>query len=84
MQHLLVAPPAGLRARFARSPIGRLCAALQRRGEAGMAIAEYAIGILIVAAVGLVIFTMIRGGVFSSLLSEFVKFLFETIEGLWT
>jgi hypothetical protein len=80
----LTTPDRGLRARLIRSRFGRLLAATRARGEDGMAIAEYAIGILIVAAVGLVIFTFIRSGVFSTAIQTLIEFLLSTIQGLWT
>jgi hypothetical protein len=73
-----------LRSRIARSRLGRLCRALHARGEEGMAIAEYAIGILVVAGIGFVVFALIKSGTFSSLISNLVEFLFGKILGLWT
>jgi hypothetical protein len=48
-----------------------------------MAIAEYAIGILIVAAVGFVVFTLIRSDTFSTSVGDLVATLFRIIGDLW-
>ncbi|MDR1266518.1 MAG: DUF4244 domain-containing protein [Propionibacteriaceae bacterium] len=73
-----------VRSRWAQSRLARFGRALKRRGEEGMAIAEYAIGILIVAAIGLVIFTLIRSDHFQASVSGVVTLLFNVVTSLWS
>ncbi|MDR1077997.1 MAG: DUF4244 domain-containing protein [Propionibacteriaceae bacterium] len=72
------------RSRWAQSRLARLGHALRRRGEEGMAIAEYAIGILIVAAIGLVIFTLIRSDHFQASVTGVIQLLFNVVTSLWS
>jgi len=68
---------------LAQTPLARLCRALHRRGEEGMAILEYAIGILIVAGFGFVVFSLIQSDQFFDFLVRFSSQIFDIISGLW-
>ncbi|MDR1214758.1 MAG: DUF4244 domain-containing protein [Propionibacteriaceae bacterium] len=61
----------------------RFLAALMRRGEKGMATAEYAIGILLVVVIGGVLFKVISDGGFRDLIFELIKFLIGNIMKLF-
>ncbi|MDR1077422.1 MAG: DUF4244 domain-containing protein [Propionibacteriaceae bacterium] len=61
----------------------RFLAALARRGEKGMATAEYAIGILLVVVIGGVLFKVISDGGFRDLIFELIKFLIGNIMKLF-
>ncbi|MDR1808063.1 MAG: DUF4244 domain-containing protein [Propionibacteriaceae bacterium] len=66
-----------------QSRLARWLRALHARGEAGMALAEYAIGILIVAGVGFVVFSLIKAGAFSEMLNALISSLLKHITDLW-
>ncbi|MDR1513022.1 MAG: DUF4244 domain-containing protein [Propionibacteriaceae bacterium] len=61
-KQLVTSTHQGLKHRLAQSRLGQLVAAAHRRGESGMAIVEYAIGILVVVAIVGVIIAFVRGG----------------------
>ncbi|MDR1386283.1 MAG: DUF4244 domain-containing protein [Propionibacteriaceae bacterium] len=61
----------------------RFLSALLRRGEKGMATAEYAVGILLVVVIGGVLFKVISDGGFRDLIFELIKFLISSIMKLF-
>jgi hypothetical protein len=63
--------------------LARLTRALRHRGEEGMAILEYAVGLLVVAGVGFIVFKLIQSGDFFDFLLKFAGQLFNIISGLW-
>ena len=69
--------------RLAQTPLARLFRALHRRGEEGMAILEYAIGILVVAGFGFLVFRLIQSDNFFQFLVKFSTQIFSIISGMW-
>jgi len=69
--------------RLARTPLARLFRTLHQRGEEGMAILEYAIGILVVAGFGFLVFRLIQSDNFFAFLVKFSGQIFNIISGLW-
>jgi hypothetical protein len=70
------------RSAIANSPLGRFLSAVRHRGDEGMATAEYAIGILIIIAIGGVLFKVFTDGAFRQLVFNLIKFIFENITKL--
>jgi hypothetical protein len=72
-----------IKARLRQTPLARLSRALHRRGEEGMAILEYAIGILVVAGFGFLVFKLIQSDSFFEFLVQFSGQVFKIITTMW-
>ncbi|MDR0989745.1 MAG: DUF4244 domain-containing protein [Propionibacteriaceae bacterium] len=72
-----------LKRRVIQSPLGRLFLALHRKGEEGMAILEYAVGILVVAGFGFLVFKLLQTDQFFDFLVKFAGQIFNIISGMW-
>jgi Flp pilus assembly pilin Flp len=70
---------AKIRPALASSRLARFAAGLRRRGEDGMAAAEYAVLILVIIAVGGVLFKVFTDGSFASLVLRLIQFIFDAI-----
>jgi hypothetical protein len=70
-------------AQLRQSRLARFFARLHTKGEEGMAIAEYAVGILLVAGFGLVIFAIIKSDKFFDVILDLVMGLVGVIAGLF-
>jgi hypothetical protein len=63
--------------------LARLARALKSRGDQGVALAEYAVGVLLVTGFGFVIFKLIQSGQLWTFVAKFAGQFFNIMSGLW-